>query len=743
MSNATNDLDISQIESQDIDQLASKIHNFYMQDSAVKSALSYHWERNHMMLDGKQWIVFDGDRESGGSWNKLKVSKQNEFIPRPVTNYIFSAYQTLKSYLIKNKPRSSVTPNTQDWADKQAAKIGTLVLETNWSRMKEQYNYETAAASLLTYGTVFKKSYWDVSSKNLIKVPRMQEVPMTDPQTGMVVGMTEEPAKDPVTGDALFDELPLGDLSTTIKDPFCIALDPLAMHLHEARWVMEYTIQPIDWIVETYGREGEGYTGLAMEVEPDKELNGSLRRWYNLRTSNGIRSNNSSGSARSSTADTMIDNAAVVKEYYEGPSAKNPKGRLVVVAGNKTVYSGASPYEGPEQGDWHPYSECRWELVPGRFWGKSPLDDATEIQKQINSIDSIITLNRKTMAVPQWLIPNQSGITPGSISGRPGQQHFYRPDASGAKPEAIRGTGVDQTVFAERESRVNDLKEITGAIDILRGDRPPGVNAASALSLLYEVGTGKIFPVLDRWKMFVESDQKKQLRIISKFYKEPRPEFIRALKSKNVDLNESDINHFLGSDLYDNCNVIVEAGSNIPKLHAAKQSLLMEMAQMGMLNLQDPANRVQFQQDLGIGGYDKDVEPDRKRAQWENDMLDNIHYTPDNKPVVLAIDNHDLHLEEHKNRMKAPAFMAMQSEVQQAYMQHIQEHEQFQAMEQQAQMMQQMAMGPQGAPAAKPPTPQGPMGAGPGHGKGMTTDTKNSVLGADLNTGATLGQGRV
>jgi hypothetical protein len=142
------------------------------------------------------------------------------------------------------------------------------------------------------------------------------------------------------------------------------------------------------------------------------------------------------------------------------------------------------------------------------------------------------------MAIPQKLIPLGAGVAPGTWTGRPGEERFYRADGTGAKPEIIPGIGVDQSVFAERQQRVDDLKATTGAIDILKGDRPPGVNAASALSLLYEVGTGKLFPILNRWKMFVESDQKKQLKIIQKFYKEPRPEFVRYLKAKNTDLSE-------------------------------------------------------------------------------------------------------------------------------------------------------------------------------------------------------------
>jgi hypothetical protein len=744
MSASNNNLDLTLVDSADLSALTSKINDFYMQDTAVKQQLTWTWERNQLMLDGKQWIVYDPDAANGGMWKTARVSDSNKYIPRPVTNYLFDVYQTLKSYVIKNKPRSAVTPNTQEYKDKVAAKIATLILETNWVRLKEQYNYETAAASLVTYGTVFKKSYWDTSSLSLVKVPRMVPSPITDPASGQVVGVTQIPATDPQTGDELFDELPLGDVNTYVIEPFRLALDPLAVNFHEARWIMECSIQPLEWIRETYAKSGEGYTGKAEEVKEEKELNGSLRRWYQLRTSSGTKDGRFSSSQGSTSSDINVENCAVVKEYYERPTAKYPKGRLIVVAGDIVVFSGPSPYEGPEQGDWHPYSECRWEMTPGRFWGKSPLDDVIEIQKTINSIDSVITLTRKTSAIPQKLIPTGLGISPGQWTGRPGEQVFFRPDGTGAMPQTVPGVGVDPSVFSERAQRVSDLKDISGAIDILRGDRPPGVNAASALSLLYEVGTGKLFPILDRWKMFVESDQKKQLRLIAKFYKEPRPAFVKMLASHNSDLAPSDINQFIGSDLYDNCNVIVEAGSNIPKLQAAKQSMLMELAQMGMLNLQDPTNRAKFQEDLGIKGYNGDVEPDVKRAEWENDLIDNLMHSPDNKPVVLAVDNHQLHITTHENRMKSPTFMSLPFQIQQAYMEHVQQHEQMQAQAMQAQMLQNQAMAPHGSPSAPPPA-----AAGGGHGpktgghsmSGTTSQIKNATMGADILTPATLGAG--
>lgn len=734
MANNPTNLDLSTVPNEDYDTLAVKIEDYYKSDSTVKSLLSYHWERNHLMLDGKQWLVFDGDRDVGGTWKRLKVSPQNEFIPRPVTNYIFDAYQTLKSYLLKSKPRSTVRPNTQTYKDRTASKLAQLVLESNYEKLKEQYNYEYAASNLIIYGTVFKKSYWDTSVLSMAKIPRMESHPVIDANTGLPTGqMEEKQARDPLTGDLAFDEIPLGDVNTEIVEPYRIAIDPLASDVHNARWIMEYAIQPLQYIKEVYGKQEPGYTGLVDEVKEEKNLSTSLKRFFNLKTSSGVKMGILSSSTGGSAAEEMIENAAVVKQYYERPSPEHIKGRLIVVANGIVLYSGDSPCEGSEQGDWHPYSECRWELVPGRFWGKSPLDDACEIQKQVNSIDSVIILTRKTMAIPQKLIPIGSGIEPGVWTGRPGAEIRYRDAGTGNKPETIPPVGVDAQIFQEREQRVQDIKNVTGAIDILKGERPPGVTAASALNMLYEVGTGKLFPILDRWKMFIECDQKKQLKLVSQKYREPRPQFIQLLKSKNEDLSPTEIDSFIGTDLYDNCNVVIEAGSNVPKLQSTKQMLLMEVANTGSLALEIPENRMKFLEDMGIPGYTNEISPDIKRAEWENSVFDDMVNHPERvqAAMVLDIDDHPLHMEVHKRRMKEPAFMDLPFEVQQQYMMHLAQHQQ---KEQEKMMQQQMQAMLTGMPPAQDPgknTPQNLQASG----KGLTAEAKKEAFGGDIPPG--------
>jgi hypothetical protein len=713
-------IDITRVPSEDHEALAHAIESFYKQDGKVKSALSKQWELVQRMLDGDQWLVYSEDNKV---WNRLTVSKENEYIPRPVTNVMLHCYQTLKSYLTKTKPRSSVKPNSIDFKDKAGAKVAELCVEANYERLKDQENYEYAASVLLGYGHVFKKDYWDSNAGDAIKLPPALPSPI---EAG---GMLDEAMSDAMTADTVGETLQLGDVATSIIEPFRIAIDPLATDLHTARWIMEYAIQPLDWIKDAYSKAAPGYTGLVDELKEESSLSGSMRRFYDLKNSSGVRGDALGGAIGSEKGGSAPTNSAVLKEYYEAPTSLHPKGRKIVVANGICLYAGDSDCEGPDAGDWHPYSDCRWELVPGRYWAKGPLDAICELQKRLNSIDATIMLIRKTTAIPQKAVPRGSGIPVGSITGRPGQVFEY--NAEVGPPVNLVAQGVDVSIFKEREQVIEEMKMLSGAMDILTGDRPPGVNAASALALLYEVGTGKLFPMLDRWKRFIESSQKKQLKLVAKNYKEPRKEYVQVLKRLNKQLSETEINHFLGDALRDNCNVVVEAGSNVPKLEAMKQMRLQEAAASGAVDLTLPENRAEFQRQMGIVGFDNDIGPDKKRAEWENDCLDNIMQFPDKKPVVLVYDDHAVHVQIHQRRIKEPAWMDLDPAIQEAYMAHVQEHEDMIAMAQQQMQMEAMMTGqpPQDAGSTGDPTKT------KSHGKGAPSDVKEQLANADVPPG--------
>lgn len=693
-------------ETDDPDKLASAIESFYNKDVTTKLALAYHWQRNQLMVDGQQWLYYDkATSGEGGNWKPVPVSAANEWVPKPVTNYMFDSYQTLKSYLVQNRPQITVEPNTQLWSDKEAAKLASLVSEATWARLKENQNYEYAASCGVMYGTVFKKDYWDTNTVQMAEIPKEH------------LGQSPTPEDPSPT-----IQVPVGDVNTSVVEPFRIAMDPLATDIHTARWIMEYSIQPLEWVKQTYGKQGEGYTGLVEEIQPDTTMNVSLERFTRLKNSSGT-SGGPMGTVENGS--DMPPNSVIVKEYYEKPTARYPKGRMIVVAAKQTLYVADSPYEGDDVDDWHPYSEFRWEIVPGRFWGKSPLDAVAELNKRINSIDSAVILSRKTMANPKWVVSKDAGVSPGSLNGKPGTTILKR---AGSEVSQLPGVAMDNQVFKERQQSKEDIDLISGAMNILKGDKPGSVTAASALEMLFEVGLGKLRPALDRWKWFIESSQRKQLKLIHDNYKEQRPAFTRLLVRKNRDLSVAAINAFLGSSLAQNYSVVIEAGSHIPKLQSSQRSLLLEMAQRGVLGLENPQNQSEFNKRFGIVGFDTQVGPDVNRAKWENDCIENIHNTPDAMPFVLLEDNHDIHLLEHWNLAKTPRFRDLDPQIQNLLFQHIQEHDNTKLQKMQEQMMQQgMMAGPDGSM----PEPQAPSRGSIGQGTPSKEEEMQAITGSE------------
>jgi hypothetical protein len=170
----------------------------------------------------------------------------------------------------------------------------------------------------------------------------------------------------------------------------------------------------------------------------------------------------------------------------------------------------------------------------------------------------------------------------------------------------------------------------------------------------------------------------------------------------------------------------VEAGSNLPKLQSAKKAQLQESAQAGALALENPANRAEYNRQMGIVGFDNDFDPDYKRAMWENDMMDNVDKTPDKKPVMLHVDNHDIHMAVIADRMKKPSFMELPQACQMAYNEHYMQHMEAKNQQMLEQQMEAMNSG-------QPPEPQaqGGMGVGKSVGKGAPKDAK-AALNADL-----------
>ena len=133
---------------------------------------------------------------------------------------------------------------------------------------------------------------------------------------------------------------------------------------------------------------------------------------------------------------------------------------------------------------------------------------------------------------------------------------------------------------------------------------------------------------------------------------------------------------------------------------------------------------MEYNRQMGIAGFDNDVGPDVKRAEWENDLMDNVKLSPDNRPIRLEVDEDTVHMEIHARRMKEPSFLEAPQEVQMAFNEHYQEHMNAKSQKDQALAMEAMANGQPAQPSAGGNNPQQLAG----RGKGAPLSARNALM---------------
>lgn len=701
------DIDIDVIDkAKDDDEgyktICEQIDSAYNLAPFYQQRMAYMWMQSIHFLLGDQHIWYNS---ASRQFETIPVTKSNSYLPKPVTNLVQPSVSTLVSNLTKNKPNADVVPNSPNEKDISAARIAAKIQDAKWEDDDEQMKHVEAAYWAVTCGTVFRKDYWDSSYGKVVRIPKTQvvQVPYLDANGQIQITEKEEQVVDEM-GAPQFDEIPLGDNAVDIIDPFRMIVDPNASSDGSLSWIMETSIQKLFWIRENFDRKGNGYTGRAGEVKDEQNLSSlvALRQRLKTLSTKGAGGFVGSTAGTSGGPEVFVKGCAVVKELYIRPTKNHPKGQLIVSANGIILYKGDSPNYDGSPDSWHPYTTFRYEIIPGRFWGKGAVEDLIEPQRKINAIDSMLILNRKTMVAPQRLIPHGSGVPDGYWNGAPGLQIPYRPvGANGAKPEVIPGVPLPAQVYQEREITKTEIGHISRINEVLQGIRPPGVTTYGGLQLLLEQSFNSFAPMIHRWEKFIEKGQIKKLKLIAQRYREPRKEFIDKLRALNKDISDVEIVNFIGADLRNNVQVRVEAGSTIPRSNAAQQQQLMELATTGVLGdlINDPLNKQNFLERLGVKGFDTNYEVDVKRAKWENEMLDNGNFA---NVMILPFENHQIHAQIHGNRMKEPSFMSLPDDIKNGYMQHAMQT--FEILnQQQMQAAQQQAMAQGNLPAKSSP----------------------------------------
>jgi len=563
--------------------------------------------------------------------------------------------RTEMSKLTAQKPNAFIVPSSSDDRDMYAANAGEQIWDSLFREKKVHRTLRRAVFWTCITGNGFIKSWWDDNKPDYFSN---------------------------IMGDICYENL----------TPFHLFVPDLK----------EVEIEDQPFIIHAANRDTE-----QLSMAYGKDIKGSKAKGDMLEESfiavMGVEQTNHSK-----------NESTLVLEMWVRPGQLKllPQGGMFSVAGDQLL----DFYEGwPYYHNQYPFAHLR-HIETGKFYGDSTIVDLISLQREYNRTRGQIIESKNRMAKPQ-LAAEMGAVDPNKITSEPGQVILYRPGFN--PPQPIPLQGLPSYVLEEQDRIRADMNEISGQHEVSRGQVPPGVTAATAISYLQEQDESKLSYTFDSLEEGVEKIAYQTLSYVKQYWDTPR-----KIKVTGED-GSFDVLAFEGSDLRDNTDIRVEAGSALPTSRAAKQSFIMDLMKLGFI---DPNKGLEVMEIGGINKIYEQIQVDVRQAQRENlkmaqvtadlleqsrqeqmslylqtpeaqqkmqqgllmqgpegDLLDLSAMTmnpgmgpqPVTFPLIVPVntwDDHRTHIERHNNYRKSQAFENLSQEAKQLFEQHVQQH---------------------------------------------------------------------
>jgi hypothetical protein len=617
------------------------------------------WMRNILFYLGIQWVNYvPGARR----WYPKTMKK---WIPRPVTNKFATHANTMIQVLTAKPPLATARPTTDNPDDIGAAEVATVALPVLYEEMDSDTARRILASWVVLTGNGVLHACYDPDLKyGSVTIPNLQcpncgkTMPPDQTQNGACpdcqAQMVEAPAQDQ-SGQVMGQKMPKGRLCMEVLSPFEMYCDLESRSFGELEELMVRRRYNVDVI-------NARWPGNNIEPDGGGGENGSsgLNMLRSVAYTAGIGVYGFGGQ-------TGVENqSATVDFVWKKPCETYPDGLVAVYCNNKVLNPASlqMPYRDQKGNPLWTFRHVPFDVVPGRLWARTPLDDVAPKQEQRNKLESLIQLIVTRTANPVWLRPKNSGVT--VITGEPGQDIEYNSIAGVGKPERIPGENIPTSIIAWLEKIDSDMEELAGTFEVLKGNTPPGVTAGTALRLLLERAVTRFTPLLQAYEKAWGDATKDALCIFQQFGTEQRMAQIQG-PGKVWETKA-----FSSADLIGSVDIVVEVGSSIPKTSVGTQALIQDLAGLGVILPQEPETQYRILEEFGMTKLLGSIDDNIRQAERENWNFQVMQMPFE---VNQIIDNHAVHILRHKQLALSSDYASWPPEMRAALDFHIVEHQ--------------------------------------------------------------------
>lgn len=558
------------------------------------------WLRDLFYVLNRQWITFHPTRRE---WVDKRLQK---WVPRPVTNKMAETVQAIRTTLGSVELSVKARPVGNDAHSVAAAEIADEIAPLVHSEHAMDQVMREADFWLVATGNACLQLSWDKDSRfNKMFVPNEQCL-----TCGAVVppkAVVDAGQHCPNCGGTLLQKatgpdgqpsgqwVAFGKGKTTALSPFEWAFPPNITRFDELPYIIR-----LRWRDKHYfeANHPEMVGKITWEKSP---VDRSLQIFKSLALTNDVGTGSQFAYLGAAGAHTV--EGVTEYELWLRPTPEFQEGLVIRVLGDRSpvlMYAqeegipGPIPYKDIEGNPLFPFVHAQYEHVGGRIYGRSALAPLIQKQDQLNQLDSLIQLNIQRMANPVWIIPENAGIE--NLTGEPGLIVKWNTLAAGGqgKPERIAGQDIPGSLFEFRAQILKDIEELSGAFDIIKGQKPSGVEAFSALQLLVERSQSRFTSVFQSRGEMYRHWFSLAIELERQFGPDQRT---WAVIGQNRGYT---FKHFENAQLQSQIAIQVEDGSNMPKTALGKRAAIEQANQLQLLDPHDPDQRYALLQQFGL-----------------------------------------------------------------------------------------------------------------------------------------------
>lgn len=627
-----------------------------------------------------------------------------DYVPRPVTNIFGKNVDGIVALLNQSEPAKEFTPTTDDDRDIATAEVAKGVLPVLEQEIGYADDVKPRTNLLVTLtDKVFWVPYYDTDAKyGTATIPDYQcqtcgqtydaeagedeagnvlPCDQPDPATGQPCGGDLGIHLDPMTGEVIGDEQPIGKMCVEVVPSFEGSM-PKASRIPDARpnpWILFHTRMEPEYIRRTWKLGAEALKNMPKGA---KSASGLSRHFADAMTmlSSPARARHQQFAATGTNPNPVVyrifHDPIVNDEYYY------PNGLYAVMMDDQMLWASELPLKDDDGRYLKPVIIRQYANAPGTVFGKPPSDDLIPIQISRNTVEALTQLILMHDAAPTMYIPLTVTLE-NQPTGAPGETVFYRSLVPGDKPSKSQGMNPTSALYEHMELLDKKAEEISKMNGILQGQRPEGDPTLGEIERLQENGLAAFKTPLQNQSK-AEAELARMLLFISKrslWY--PR---YRQVRGEN---SEWEIHAFSGADLTGSVDVRIDSATAWPKSPTMTRMRLKEAFEMGLFPppAQDPelASKILTMYDLV--SLKPSMDEDRKQiarvlSTWKQAVSPEEIKPPD--PITQNIKAHRFFL---GNWLKTEEFEGLEAKnapVAQAIRGHIQQLDQLQAQSQMA-----------------------------------------------------------